>query len=387
MKVLMQIRKDAFAKFGGDTFQMLKYQEHLRRLSVKVEISRELRPSLDGADIVHLFNLDRPLETYVQLRNARVRGRPSVLSSIHRPMAHVRAWEGRRDGIEGFVRRFFPSRETFETAKDFVRAVRGRAYLGAWWMEMRTGLLRQQREIVAGVDAVCLLADGERAAIEEDTGATPARCRVIPNGCETDASSSALSDETLARLGGVRDFVLAAGRIESGKNPLGVVEALKDVPLPVVFAGGVNRWHRAYAKRFISAVEAAPNMRYIGRVPSGEMPALYALAKVHVLASWFEAAPLVDLEAARRGCNVVTTLRSYAPSYAADFARFCDPSDPADIREAVLAAYESPRNSSVPRRIRERFSWEKAAESLRELYREVLAQKRSRRTRPETRRR
>ena len=116
-------------------------------------------------------------------------------------------------------------------------------------------------------------------------------------------------------------------------------------------------------------------MRYIGQVPAEEMHALYGLAKVHVLASWFEAAPLVDLEAARCGCNVITTRRSYAPTYAADFARFCDPSDPVDIRNAVVAAYESPRDSSLPAKISERFSWEQAADSLSALYEDVLSER------------
>jgi len=372
MRVLMQIRRDAFDKFGGDTRQMLKYKEYLTRSGVDVRISRELRPNLAGVDIVHLFNLDRPLETYVQLRNAQSRGRPAVLSSIHRPMAHVRAWEARRDGLQGFARRLFPSREAFETAKDFVRVLRGRASAGAWWTEMRVGMRRQQREIIAGVDAVCLLAEGERTAIEEDTGQSPAHCRVIPNGCEADVLSSALSDETLERLGGMREFVLAVGRIESGKNQLGVVEALKDVPLPVVFAGGVNPWHRGYARRFMSAVAGNSRMRHIGPVPADEMPALYARAKVHVLASWFEAVPLVDLEAARCGCSVVTTRRSYAPTYAADFARFCDPDSPLDIRKAVIAAYESPRDAELPARIMHRFDWDRTAQSLRALYEDVL---------------
>ena len=82
MRVLMQIRRDAFDKFGGDTRQMLKYKEHLSGLGVDVSISRELRPRLAEVDIVHLFNLDRPLETYVQLRNAQSRGRPACIGGL-----------------------------------------------------------------------------------------------------------------------------------------------------------------------------------------------------------------------------------------------------------------------------------------------------------------
>ena len=68
---------------GGDTIILLKTAESLRLLGCEVTISIDLNHSLDGYDIVHLFNLTRPQETYYQARRATRRGIPVVLSPIY----------------------------------------------------------------------------------------------------------------------------------------------------------------------------------------------------------------------------------------------------------------------------------------------------------------
>lgn len=71
MKILFQSRKTLFTAPGGDTTQILKTKEYLEKAGCIVDITLELEPDLSGYDIVHVFNLMRPQELYLQVRNAK----------------------------------------------------------------------------------------------------------------------------------------------------------------------------------------------------------------------------------------------------------------------------------------------------------------------------
>ena len=372
-RVLFQIRFDAFSAFGGDTFQMRQYHRELQGQRIGTEISTSLQPDLDGYDLVHLFNIDRPMETFVQMQNAKRQGKHVVLSSIHHPFRHIEYYERySRKGVLSVLPRIFASRSSRECFKDFFRVIHGRAPWRAWRNEFRLGQLREQKEILQRADAVCLLARAEEDEIQADFGRKPDRAYVIRNGCNGAAGNSPLPAEISRVLDRLGDFVLVAGRIEARKNQIGVINALKGTKVPIVFAGGTNPWHRTYVKRFLRLVGESRNLVYLGRLDSDYMPALYSRAKAHLLASWFEVSPLVDLEAAYWGCNVVTTTRSYSSEYASDFALFCDPANPESIRSAVLEAFRKPKDPRVPELVAKRFSWHKSATKLLEVYKEVL---------------
>ena len=86
MKVLMQCRKNFYTLQGGDTIQLLKTKSELEKLGVIVDISLEYEPDLSNYDIVHLSNLTRIQETYIQTINAVSQKKPIVLSTIFWPM-------------------------------------------------------------------------------------------------------------------------------------------------------------------------------------------------------------------------------------------------------------------------------------------------------------
>ena len=87
MKVLFQSRKTLYSAPGGDTTQLLKTKEYLEKLGVEVDISLELEPDLTGYDLVHVFNLMRPQELYLQVRNAKRQHKKVALSTIYGPYA------------------------------------------------------------------------------------------------------------------------------------------------------------------------------------------------------------------------------------------------------------------------------------------------------------
>ena len=71
MNVLFQSRKTLFSAPGGDTTQILKTKEYLEKWGINVDISLDLTPDVSKYDIVHVFNLMRPQELYLQVKNAK----------------------------------------------------------------------------------------------------------------------------------------------------------------------------------------------------------------------------------------------------------------------------------------------------------------------------
>jgi hypothetical protein len=118
---------------------------------------------------------------------------------------------------------------------------------------------------------------------------------------------------------------------------------------------------------------ADENVRFIDALPKEELASAYAAAKVHALPGWFETPGLSTLEAAAAGCNVVSTDRGLAREYLEDMAWYCDPRSLESIREAVLAAYKAPRGERLGEHVRERYTWERAAERTLEGYRLAVA--------------
>ena len=72
LRILLQNRPDVYQRPGGDTAQTEQTLAFLRREGHDARLSLELSPDLSAVDVVHLFNLTTPLETYIQ---ARKRGR------------------------------------------------------------------------------------------------------------------------------------------------------------------------------------------------------------------------------------------------------------------------------------------------------------------------
>ena len=104
MKVLFQSRKTLFSVPGGDTTQILKTKEYLEKLGVFVDISLELTPNVSEYDIVHVFNLMRPQELYLQVKNAKKYGKKVALSTIYGPYEEYE--KKARGGILQFVNKF-----------------------------------------------------------------------------------------------------------------------------------------------------------------------------------------------------------------------------------------------------------------------------------------
>lgn len=363
----MQSRGDLFERYGGDTVQMERTRAQLKELGVRVDISVELEPDLTDYDLVHLFNIARVQETHLQYLNARGQGKPIALSPIYQDLKEYN--RRGRYGLAKVVHTLIRDEELTEYAKNIFRRFSNPRQKKILKLQRRVGYRDQQKEVLNQVDVLLPNSRMEMDRIETDFGVKN-RYRVIPNGVEM-ALVDASPDDFVTRYA-LRDFVLCAGRIESLKNQLSLIRALRNSGLTLILVGEINPYHKLYGKRVLREVRKSRNVFYFSGLVQKELASAYAAARVYVQPSWFETTGLASLEAGLAGCNVVTTDRGYTKEYFKNYAWYCDPADIFSIRDTVLEAYDSPKRGELRKRILQNYTWNRAAEETLKVYQEIL---------------
>jgi len=352
--VLMQIRADYQEMPGGDTVQMRETRRQLEQLGVAVDVSTDRGCDLSQYDLVHAFNLGRPEDAYHQCLNAISQGKPIALSTVYADFgemwewADTDYWELPPPG-EGLPRpRRAPPIHPVEARR-----------------RAREEALRQ-----AAVDWATVYlpnGQGEAEALHAAYRMDLSRAVVVPNAV-AEIFFEARPEAFVARYG-LQDFVLCAARVETKKNQLSLVAALRGTGVPLVIIGPPNpEEYRELCRRY-----ADDNVRFLDPLPQDELASAYAAARVHCLPSWFETPGLSTLEAAAAGCNIVSTDRGLAREYLGDLAWYCDPGRVESIKEAVLAAYQAPRSARLKQHVHEHYCWRRAAEETLKGYQLALS--------------
>ncbi|MGQ9547033.1 MAG: glycosyltransferase family 4 protein [Roseiflexus sp.] len=175
-------------------------------------------------------------------------------------------------------------------------------------------------------------------------------------------------------------YILSVGALEPRKNYVRLIEAYAmlrtryapagHVP-PLVIVGG-NGWK-------YDAILAAPEktgvagfVRFLGRVPDEDLPALIAGSRVFVYPSLYEGFGLPPLEALACGAPVVVSHAASLPEVVGDAGLYCDPYDAHDIARQIAALLDDTdlalrlRQAGIARA--QQFSWERAARETLAVY-------------------
>ena len=369
MRVLFQSRKTLFSVRGGDTVQILKTKEYLEKLGVQVDLSADLEPDLKEYDAVHLFNLTRPQEVYLQCKNAKKQAKTVLLSPIY-----ILYTEYERQGREGLFKLFTKllSSGQVEYLKVFARAVKnGELHKGTFALFLR-GYRTLQKKILNMADLLLPNSESEMNRIAEDFCLNYFPHIIVPNG--VDANLFAADKVKIKKdLEKFKDCVLCVARIEGLKNQLNVVRAMEKLPYKLVLVGKVAPNHKRY---FSHIKKIADKQVYIlGEANFELLVQLYYLAKVHVLASWFETTGLSSLEAGIMSCNLVITDKGDTKEYFREYAYYCEPNSVESIRQAIIKAHESPVNPKLKEHILNKFTWEKTAEKTLGAYKGTIEER------------
>ena len=365
VKVLFLSRTSLFSVPGGDTTQILKTAEALRSRGCDVTVSTDINPDTVGFDVVHIFNLTRPQETYFQALAAKKHGIPVVLSPIYVDFSEYDRHA--RTGLAGkFLKHLSPS--LAQSVKIAGRIVLNRECTSGSLRLLATGYRRAQERLLSMASVLLPNSHSEMRRIERDFRAARGKnYAVVPNAI--DPQLFLAKDEM--PLEPYRDSVLCVGRIEGLKCQLELVRALSGTDLRLVLIGKPAPNQMAYFRQIQR--EAGPNVVVLGEIPHGDLPKYYASCKVHALVSWMETTGLSSLEAGAMGANLVITDKGDTRDYFGDMAYYCFPDSIDSIRSAVLNAFHAPRSALLRNRIIDNYTWDAAAEATLSAYQALLA--------------
>ena len=292
MKSLMQSRCDALVINGGDTVQMLMTKKHLEQQGVFVDISTQLSPDLTGIDIVHLFNITRVHETYLQIKNAKNQAKKVVLSPIYHSIDDIRNYE--RKNLQGFYGRLvkmIDKTDRVQLLKTFYYSFKHPAFWRAWFEQALVGYTEEQRRTVLMADYILPNSETEMKCLVDELFGTvkhKLNYEVVPNGIDSRGFEDDLGLISWVRANAPEGFVFCPGRIEPRKNQISIINALINEKIPVVFAGAPNAMHRSYFKRFVDLTKKNKAVYYLGEISHNGVMTLNKYAHVSILASWFE---------------------------------------------------------------------------------------------------
>jgi len=370
MKILFQSRINLFSKPGGDTVQINELKGGLIENGHRVGISTQLKPKLDGYELVHLFNITRVHDTYLQMINAKKQGKPVVCTPIYHDLNEYN--QKGRYGIGRKIYSIVKDDERFEYVRGFINCLRNLSEIYPIVYQFLLGYSFQQKTILTGADRIIFgsLREMEAVFAKFPNIFNKITYEIIKIGFASSAEHS--DDEIFFRKYRMKNFILCVGRIEDLKNQLTLIRSMKDVKVPLVFIGSLNKAHSSYCTTFINLVNNNDNIHYLGPMRRKLLTSAYAAAKVHVLPSWFETTGLTSVEAGLAGCNVVTTNRGYAHDYLGEYAWYCDPSSISSIRNSVLDAYRSPKKAGLRDHIVKSCSRKRMLDQTIEMYKNVI---------------
>ncbi len=230
-----------------------------------------------------------------------------------------------------------------------------------WHTLMRPRLLLQNS------DHVIAVSEHTKEDVVHLYGIDPKKISIIYSG----VSSTAVSPGDVQRIKRTYNlpekFLLFVGTQEPLKNIAGVTDAYTaiahNVPHHLVIAGEQG-WKTAQLAQSIHSSAYADRIHSIGFVPEAEKSALYAAADVFVYPSFYEGFGFPPLEAMLAGTPAVVSFNSSLPEITGEWATMVDPYNTPQLASVLQEILLNPNRvpESIRVAIREKYSWEKAAE-------------------------
>lgn len=358
MRVAFLARATLFSDRGGDTMQIEKTAEGLRKLGVDVDVfSIDQSFEYLNYDLLHLFNVIRPADFLNYSEQNKV---PFVLSTIY--VNYAEADKSTRKDLVGKLSRIIGA-NSMEYLKVIARWIKN----GEQIRNLNYLLLGHKSSVKQLLIRAKLLlpnSHSEMRRIEADYNIKN-DYRAIPN-----AVNASLFEDEASTPWQLRKGVICVGRIEPRKNQLNLIKALsgKDIELLIIGKAGVN--HTNYVRACKAA--AGSNVKFLSQLPFDQLIHYFKTARVHVLPSWFETTGLSSLEAAALGCNVVVTTKGDTEEYFQKDAWYCNPADIKNIENVVMDAYNAEQNQNLAQRIQKDYVWDITAKKTLDAYKEVL---------------
>lgn len=178
-------------------------------------------------------------------------------------------------------------------------------------------------------------------------------------------------------------FVLYVGDVTPNKNLPRLLDAVKELKIPLVMIGKslvnenydkTNPWNQDL-NRVNELANGDSNIIRLGFVPDEDLVAIYNMATVFCMPSFYEGFGLPILEAQACGCPVITTKEGSLKEVAGNSAFFVDAYDVESIKKGIEKVYS---DSNLQKELSEKgmenakkFSWKVTAENTLKVYKSL----------------
>lgn len=355
MKVAFITRLNLYTIAGGDTVQIEQTARQLQGLGVEVDILRSVDViPYEKYDVLHFFGIPRPGD---MIYHSKLSKMPFVVSTIH--CTYGNYYKYNKGGIGAIFSGL--SSDSMEYFKTIARWLVGKDHRPSI-SYLLNGQRKSVIEVLETANFILPNSDSESERLKKIY--TPnVRSLTVTNGINPEKfpyDPNIKKDDKL---------IICVGRIENRKNQLNLIKALNNTDYKLVLIGAPSANQTQYYDQCRAI--AGSNVTFLNKVPHDELLKYYQLAKVHVLASWFETTGLSSLEAAIMRCNIVITAEGDTKEYFADDAFYCDPENIESIKAAVEKASQATFSEALLGRILTQHTWKKAAEQTLEAYQQL----------------
>ena len=383
-KILFFTRDSLYKYFGGDTVQVQKTKQALESkygLNIKILCDEGKMLSDYDFDILHIWGINASPILDEIVSETKKRGKIVIVSTIYWNILDSLF-------LRYFVVPFFNSTicPFMEKISEFCikRIMLPIAYIFPNYRKKLCYIFGSQKfktfrqNIIKNADFIIPNSDEEGRLLCEDIDLDYEKVRQkfisVPNAVDIENLNSISENKILPQLS---NFIIEAAGLQPLKNQISVVKALmKNREIPIVFAGETkDEKDDKYCIQLKKLSEKRGNVYFTGKIDRIQLFDLYKRAKVHILPSFRESPGLVTIEALMNGCQIVVSNEKFCPIKYYKFDKYgfiCNPYDVKSIKDAILNAYNSPKNIKLPEKYFDFYSYDNVAEMIYQIYKRVI---------------
>jgi glycosyltransferase involved in cell wall biosynthesis len=254
---------------------------------------------------------------------------------------------------------------------------------------VQAGRLFFARRALARADRILAVSQSSKRDLERSFGVPQNKIEVIYNALDERFVREAMpadTDRILERYAVNDPFVLYAGNIKPQKNLPRLIEAFAVAKaeltrhprysrLKLLLIGNSADEH-SDLRRAVLRSRLQADVRFLGFVPHEVLRVFYSRAEAFLFPSLYEGFGLPPLEAMAHGTPVLTSDTSSLPEVFSEAALLVNPENVFEIARGIrqILTEDITREALVSRGfdLVRRYSWERSAEQVRDVYRSVL---------------
>jgi glycosyltransferase involved in cell wall biosynthesis len=255
---------------------------------------------------------------------------------------------------------------------------------------VQTGRLFFARRALTRADRILAVSHSTKREVSRVFGIPETKIEVVYNAVDERFFREPMptdGDRILERHAVTDPFVLYAGNIKPQKNLPRLIEAfavakaeLQDHPelskLKLLLIGNAAEEH-SDLRRAVLRSRVQGDVRFLGFVPHAVLRVFYSRASAFLFPSLYEGFGLPPLEAMAHGTPVLTSTVSSLPEVFAGAALMVNPENVFEIARGIrqILTEQTTRDVLISRGrdLVQKYSWERSAQQVREVYRAVAA--------------